>query len=125
MQRVLGTGWELSVFRCDDRLILGMPVENHAVGASFDFDISEGDLAVLRDSLTRRKVLEFILHDRLQRRMERRDHAGAQDEVRGVIARVLHGSKADLQAEIAASPMPEHVLYRLQQSGIAPIQAAP
>lgn len=117
-ERILGSGWELSVFRQNDRLFLGMPVDSGYVSMDFEFDLAQADLASLQGSRARCKLLEFILHERLQRRMTRRDFDGMEDEVQTVIKTVLHGSWACLAAAISDAPNPERVHFRLKQAGI-------
>lgn len=80
MARLVGEGWALGVFQQDGGLVLGIPVESGHRSFGFEFAISARDLAVLESDPYRRKALDFILHETLQPRLTRGDHAGLAPE---------------------------------------------
>lgn len=117
MRKLLGQGWELSVFQDDAGLFMSIPVDSGFASRSFAFRISQLDLDALRRSEFRRKALEFILHDRLQRRM---GGEGVEEEMRPVVNGVLHGSEGAIERLTAASPDPDFIRFRLREAGLAP-----
>ena len=117
MERLVGEGWELGVFRRDGGLVLGIPVESGHRNHSFEFPLAEADLAVLQQAPYRRKALDLILHERLQPRLTRGDYEGIEAEIRPVIQAVLHGPQADIAQIIDASPNPLFIRLHLQAAG--------
>ncbi|MBD9647121.1 hypothetical protein IB267_02025 [Ensifer sp. ENS09] len=117
MERLLGEGWELSVFQEDGRLSMGIPVDCGHWSKSFDFDVSERDYEVLLRDRRRRKTLEFVLHERLQDRMAKNDYENLENEMHGVIRTVLHGSAVDVEREISASRSAGLIRIRLRDAG--------
>ena len=118
MARLVGEGWELGVFQQDGGLVLGIPVGSGHRSFGFEFAISAPDLAVLERDAYRRKALDFILHETLQPRLTRGDHAGLAPEVQPIIATVLHGSDAQLEQQINAAPNPAYIRHRLREAGL-------
>ena len=118
MARLVGEGWELGVFQQAGGLVLGIPVESGHRSFGFEFAISARDLAVLESDPYRRKALDFILHETLQPRLTRGDHAGLAPEVQPIIATVLHGSDAQLEQQINAAPNPAYIRHRLREAGL-------
>lgn len=116
-ERLVGTGWELGVFRQGGALVLGIPAKSGHRSFDFECAISEADLAVLRASPYRRKALDLILHERLQPRLTRGDHAEVEAEMRPVIAAVLHGDRARIAEIIDASPNPAFIRQNLRIAG--------
>ena len=119
MERLIGTGWELGVFRGPEGLVLGIPVESGHRSFGFEFAISARDLAVLESDPYRRKALDFILHETLQPRLTRGDHAGLAPEVQPIIATVLHGTQTQLEQAINAAPNPAYIRHRLREAGFS------
>ena len=117
MARLVGEGWELGVFQQDGGLVLGIPVESGHRSFGFEFAISAPDLAVLERDAYRRKALDFILHETLQPRLTRGDHAGLAPEVQPIIATVLHGTQTQLDQAINAAPDPAYIRHRLHEAG--------
>ena len=66
-----------------------------------------------------RKAPDFILHETLQPRLTRGDHAGLAPEVQPIIATVLHGSDAQLEQQINAAPNPAYIRHRLREAGFS------
>ncbi|WP_158665093.1 hypothetical protein [Ensifer adhaerens] len=118
LERLLGTGWELSVFRENGRLLIGIPVDCGHWSKGFDFEASESDYEVLRQDIYRWKTLEFILHERLQQRMGNNDYENIEDEAHAVIRRILHGSGDDVEHEISVSPNATFIRIQLQKAGL-------
>ena len=118
MARLVGEGWELGVFQQDGGLVLGIPVESGHRSFGFEFAISAPDLAVLERDAYRRKALDFILHETLQPRLTRGDHAGLAPEVQPIIATVLHGTQTQLEQQINAAPNPAYIRHRLREAGL-------
>ena len=118
MARLVGEGWALGVFKQDGVLVLVIPVESGHRSFGFEFAISAPDLAVLERDAYRRKALDFILHETLQPRLTRGDHAGLAPEVQPIIATVLHGSDAQLEQQINAAPNPAYIRHRLREAGL-------
>ena len=118
MARLVGEGWALGVFQQYGELVLGIPVESGHRSFGFEFAISAPDLAVLERDAYRRKALDFILHETLQPRLTRGDHAGLAPEVQPIIATVLHCSDAQLEQQINAAPNPAYIRHRLREAGL-------
>ena len=119
VERLVGAGWELGVFRQDGALVLGIPVESGHRSFGFEFAISAPDLAVLEGDAYRRKALDLILHEVLQPRLTHGDHDGAEAEIRPIIATVLHGTDAQIAQAIAATPNPAYIRHRLREAGFS------
>lgn len=117
MGRVVGEGWELGVFREGWRLYMGIPVDSGFKNHAFEFDITARDLEVLERDAFRRRALDLILHEQLQPRLTRGDFSDAEAEVRPIIAKVLHGTDADVKAAIAGSRSPVFVRRLLANAG--------
>jgi hypothetical protein len=117
-KKLFGQGWELSVFQCDTGLTLSIPVDMGHWSRSFHFEIVEADLEALQASGLRHKVLEFVLHERLQRRMAGGDYQNVDEEIRPVIQAILHGSDGDLIHQVSVSPDPGFIRYRLMKAGL-------
>lgn len=117
-RKLFGRGWELSVFQDEDGLVLSLPVDSGFMTRSFEFYIKESDLEALQGSRLRHKVLEFILHERLQTRMAEEVLRSVEEEVSPVIQAVLHGNADHLNEAVSASPNSEHVRYRLNEAGL-------
>lgn len=117
MERLVGEGWELGVFRKQGRLVLGIPVESGFRNFDFEFAISVQDLAVLERDPFRRRALDLILHEILQPRLTRGDHDGTEAEVRPIIATVLHGTPAQIEQMIEAAPNTGYIRHRLREAG--------
>lgn len=119
MARLVGEGWALGVFQQDGGLVLGIPAESGHRSFGFEFAISARDLAVLESDPYRRKALDFILHETLQPRLTRGDHAGLAPEVQPIIATVLHGTQTQLEQAINAAPNPAYIRHRLREAGFS------
>jgi hypothetical protein len=117
LKKLLGEGWQLSAFKEGERLLIDMPVDSGFASQSYDFDISERDLSVLKESRYRRLVLDFLLHEMLQPRLTRGDVGATDTECYAMIAIVLHGSATAIERTIEASRNTERVRRRLEQAG--------
>ena len=117
MERLIGTGWELGVFRGPEGLVLGIPVESGHRSFGFECAITDADLAVLDRDPYRRKALDLILHERLQPRLTRGDHHNIEPEIRPVIRAVLHGPQDGIARIIADTPNPGFIRQHLQAAG--------
>ena len=117
MERILGTGFELGVFREGAGLLLGIPVANSHVDRSFDFPISEEDFAVLAADPYRRLSLFLILHEMLQPRVRAPNEGATDTECQDVIERVLHGEIQDISKTIANSRSEVFIRNQLEKAG--------
>lgn len=119
VERLVGAGWELGVFRQDGALVLGIPVESGHRSFGFEFAISAPDLAVLEGDAYRRKALDLILHERLQPRLTRGDHHDIEAEIRPIIHAVLHGPGVGIAHIIADTPNPGFIRQHLRAAGFS------
>lgn len=106
------------MFRAGDGLVLGIPVESGHRNFGFEFAVSAQDLAVLEGDMYRRKALQLILHEQLQRRLTRGDHAGLDAEVQPIIRAVLHGPAEGLERVVDAAPNAAFIRHHLRAAGI-------
>lgn len=65
LEKLLGEGWELSVFKEGERLHISTPVESGFASKSYDFEISQQDFSILKESTYRRIALEYLLYELL------------------------------------------------------------
>ena len=119
VERLVGDGWELGVFRRDGALMLGIPVESGFRNFDFEFAIAPRDLAVLERDAYRRKALDFILHETLQPRLDRGEYTGLDAEVQPIIAQVLHGTDAQVEHAISSARNPGYIRHRLREAGFS------
>jgi hypothetical protein len=117
-ERCLGEEWGIWVSKSSREFTLHMPVESGVVGFQFDFPCSESDLRVLESSRFRRKTLEFILHEHLQRTTIRGGPKRETDQILRIIKSVLHGSPEDIEQEIRAAPKPSYIRWLTAQAGL-------
>jgi len=117
-RKLFGRGWELSVFEDDIGLVLSLPVDSGFLTHSFEFYIKKPDLEALQGSQLRHEVLEFILHERLQCRMNEGALRSVEEEIGPVIQAVLHGNIGRLIEAVSASPNSERIRYRLNGAGL-------
>lgn len=118
MDRILGEGWELGVFRVGDGLVLGIPVESGHRNFSFEFVITAQDLAVLEADPYRRKALDLVLHAHLQPRLTRGDHAGLEAEIQPVIRTVLHAPPEAVEQAIDSAPDTGFIRHHLGKAAL-------
>ncbi|TKW68292.1 MAG: hypothetical protein DI616_04130 [Paracoccus denitrificans] len=118
VERLVGDGWELGVFRQQGKLVLGVPVESGFKNFGFEFEIGPQDLAVLKRDAHRRKALDLILHDVLQPRLTCGDHGGTASEVLPIIATVLHGTADQLEQAISSAANPGYIRQKLREAGL-------
>ncbi|WP_312944386.1 hypothetical protein [Agrobacterium sp.] len=114
MERLVGEGWSLGVFRDGDQLQIALPVDSSFISTSFEFSCSDEDYRVLAEDDFRRHVLDFILHEWLQPTMLRDGPKRDEAKMLAVIKTVLHGSLEDVETEIDSCPQPSRARYRLE-----------
>ena len=118
LSKILGQGWELSVFQSDERLTLSIPVDSGFVSRSFEFTIEDRDLDALRGSRFRHKVLEYILHSHLQPSILPGGPEVETCKISGIIDVVLHGTSADMERQIDGAPEPSYIRPRIQKENL-------
>ena len=119
MEKLLGEGWELSVFRDGERFLISIPVDSGFVSKSYDFEISQHDFSILKDCRYRRLALDYLLHEMLQPRLTQGEVGATDKECRAMIAIVLHGSATAIERAILESRNTEWVRGRLEQAGFS------
>ena len=117
MEKLVGEGWELSAFKDGELFHISIPVDSGFESKSYDFDISQQDLSVLKESRYRRIALEYLLHEMLQPRLTRSDVGATDRECNAMIAIVLHGSPTAIERAIETSRNTGRVRRRLEQAG--------
>lgn len=103
MERLIGDGWELGMFRAGDSKASGIPVGSEHRNFGFEFAISAQDLAVLEGDL--------------YRRLTRGDHAGLVAEIQPIIRAVVHGPAVALERPMDAAPNAAFVRHHLRAAG--------
>lgn len=119
MEKLLGEGWELSAFKDGERLHISIPVESGFASTSYNFQISQQDFSILKESRYRRMALEYLLHEMLQPHLTRGDVGATDKECNAMITNVLHGSATAIERVIGKSRNAGRVRRRLEQAGFA------
>ena len=117
LEKLLGEGWELSAFKDGERLHISIPVDSGFASRSYEFEISQQDFSILKESRYRRKALEYLLHEMLQPRLTRGDVGATDKECNVMITMVLHGSATAIERAIGTSRNTGRVRRRLEQAG--------
>ncbi len=117
LEKLIGEGWELSVFKDGERLHISIPVDSGFASKSYHFKISQHDFSVLRGNRYRRMALEYLLHEMLQPRLTRGDVGATDKECNAMIAIVVHGSATAIERAIGTSRNTGRVRRRLEQAG--------
>lgn len=96
--RKMGDGWEPHVDDVAGRLIYGFPVQSSIVTLSFEFPITDDDLAVLLADPYRRAVMEVVTHAVFQSSTIRGRPEVTPRDARALTDTVLHAPAAELAA---------------------------
>ncbi|WGI21510.1 hypothetical protein [Amylibacter sp. IMCC11727] len=124
MEKFLGKGWELSVFKNGERLHISIPVDSGFASKSYDFVISQQDFLILKENRYRRMALEFLLHEMLQPRLTRGDVGATDKECNAMITIVLQGSATAIERAIETSKNTGRIRRRLEQAGFPAYKGA-
>lgn len=72
---------------------------------------------MLERDLYRRRALNLILHEQLQPRLARGDHAGLDAEIQPIIRTVLHAPAEAVEQAIEAAPNAAFIRQHLRAAG--------